>query len=152
MSKYCKNTNCGKLNPNPLNKYCSFACDTRPKKIYSAPKQIGRKRAARFAAWDSEVLAFKKVYEREQNCWICWKFVHEPAAWCFPHLLAKSSHPALRTLESNIWFVCWEQHHAEIDKLVVALKREGQEEELQKAILNWDFEKVEKLLKIKWTK
>ena len=99
MSKKCKN--CWKLNPNILNKYCSYSCDNRPKKIYSVPKKIWRKKIERLKNWWSEAKVFEKVNEENKLCRITGKYITEPASFTFPHILAKSKY--LANVRLSIW-------------------------------------------------
>ena len=97
--------------------------------------KVWKKRAERLKSWDTEVKAYRKVYEIRKHCFICWKFVLDPQAWCFPHILSKKDYPHLRTFANNITLVCGPEHHQELDKLISGQNKK----ELEKRILNGEI-------------
>lgn len=131
MSKYCKK--CWKLNQNPLLKYCMEHIGFQnPLKRWKL-KQISTKKQKRLNTtwWEKEV--FKKVYNERKNCIICNKYVFEPKPWSFAHILSKKDYPHLRNFTNNIAFVCWIEHHQEVDKRISWRNKK----EIEEQILNW---------------
>jgi len=133
MSKFCKN--CKKLNPYPLNKFCSPECKkelgieyfTKPRKVLKRTelkrstkpvKAISEKRKTRLASWDREDLLFDKVREYKKNCWICDQDELWDESFTFPHILAKGMRKALRLLPQNIGRACSIEHHDILDILI----------------------------------
>lgn len=148
MSKKCKK--CGKLNINPLVKYCSKNClladggnmwGTQKKPI----KQISEKKKIRLREQGSEVDVFEKINEVDKNCRVCGKHCEE-LTFTFPHILAKSSYPALRLIPANIARACSIEHHSEVDTKILVIKKDLEMlKKLKNAILKNDREEVRNL-------
>ncbi len=86
--------------------------------------------------WEKEV--FKKVFNSKKKCIICNKYVLEPKAWCFAHILNKKDYPYLRNFTNNIAFVCSIEHHQEVDKRIAWRNKK----EIETQILNWKIIKI----------
>jgi hypothetical protein len=85
--------------------------------------KISKKRKERLA-WVSEKDIFKEIrLEREHSCQLCGKYIYEPQAWCFSHMLAKWMFPKRRLDKNNILLVESLECHHKVDQLVIWNKR-----------------------------
>jgi len=145
MAKFCKK--CGKLNENPLLKLCrehyyeEQLNNPKQKKFYeikrTAIKKISDKKKKRLKEYWSEVELFKKVFSKNKNCVICWKWFksfEDTKTWCYAHILSKKNYPHLRYFINNIAFVCSIEHHNEVDKCIAWTNKK----ELERKILAWN--------------
>jgi hypothetical protein len=70
----------------------------------------------------------KYIFEQIRNtrkpiCCVCSKYIHEPQARCFAHLLAKGMYPQYRLYDANIALVCSPECHHIIDSVCIWNKR-----------------------------
>ena len=103
---------CGKLNENPLLKYCRlcFYENTIPKPK-TPIKQISDKRKFKINNWWGEKDLFKMIWnKRNHNCELCWKNINTPRIHHFDHKIPKSKWEQYRLDENNIQIVCFACH------------------------------------------
>jgi len=68
------------------------------------------------ATWEKKV--FWEIWqERKHQCFMCWKHIKEPLAWCFAHICWKWSYPKQRLNKENIALVCSLDCHKKLDLL-----------------------------------
>ena len=119
---------CEKFNPRSMHKTCGVQCDLERKKNsqkqYKAPKQISDKKKLRLKETGWESKTFEEVDKIDNICWVRNIPIPEPIAISYPHLLAKSSHPALRNFTANIWRAYWIEEHNLIDKAINLIKKD----------------------------
>lgn len=69
------------------------------------------------AKWSQKELFMEVRNEREHNCVECGKYLKEPKAHNFDHILSKWSRPDLKFEKSNIQLVCFSCHFYKTNKL-----------------------------------
>lgn len=135
MAKKCKE--CGKLNENPLLKYCmehghlnKTAKQTTPLKRTPLARstkpvvQISEKRKKRISSGWGEAAMFKEIWdERPHVCEMCPNKIPKPRTYCFAHRCPKGTYPEHRLKKENISLVCSIKCHWEVDKLYSWIKR-----------------------------
>lgn len=67
--------------------------------------------------WSQKELFMEVRNEREHNCVECGKYLKEPKAHNFDHILSKWSRPDLKFEKSNIQLVCFSCHFYKTNKL-----------------------------------
>lgn len=139
MTRYCKN--CKKLNPYPLNKFCSLECKkdlwieyftkvqkplkrTELKRSEKPVKAISEKRKTRLSSYSEKDMFLEIWNERENVCEICNKKILEPSTYCFAHRCPKWTYPEHRLKKENISLVCSIKCHWEVDKIFSWIKRQ----------------------------
>ena len=110
-------------------------------------KKIGFKKLKRLRNEWSEVKVFEEVNLLDKNCWSCWKYIQEPSSITFPHLLEKSKFPAFRLFTNNVARACSIEHHQEIDKKMLVIKRDLEKlNEFKKLLLDWKREDIKQFI------